>query len=142
MPTPRRRRWPAFRTSSGSPAASPRTAASRRLRSFFPRIRKAYLIGEAAPAFAATLEGKVPHVIAGTLDMRSKLAARDAASAESREPVGAVVAGLRLLRPVPQLRGARRRLPRSGPVDARYRETVGFRLRSFVKALATMTRHT
>jgi UDP-N-acetylmuramoylalanine--D-glutamate ligase len=49
---------------------------------FFPRIRKAYLIGEAAPAFAAELEGKAPHVIAGTMDNALKLAARDAASAD------------------------------------------------------------
>ncbi|HEU0222948.1 MAG TPA: UDP-N-acetylmuramoyl-L-alanine--D-glutamate ligase, partial [Paracoccaceae bacterium] len=37
------------------------------LRPLFPRIAKAYLIGEAAEAFAATL-GDVPHAIAGTLD--------------------------------------------------------------------------
>ncbi len=35
---------------------------------FFPRIRKAYLIGEAAASFAATLDGKVPFEISGTLD--------------------------------------------------------------------------
>src|SRR5437763_10836733 len=38
------------------------------LRSFFPRIRKAYLIGEAADQFAATLAASVPHEINGTLD--------------------------------------------------------------------------
>jgi hypothetical protein len=32
---------------------------------FFPRIRKAYLIGEAATDFALELQGRVPHVIAG-----------------------------------------------------------------------------
>jgi UDP-N-acetylmuramoylalanine--D-glutamate ligase len=55
---------------------------------FFPRIRKAYLIGEAAADFARTLEGKVPHVIAGALENALALAARDAlADASSREPV-------------------------------------------------------
>ncbi|HRO10216.1 MAG TPA: UDP-N-acetylmuramoyl-L-alanine--D-glutamate ligase, partial [Amaricoccus sp.] len=36
------------------------------LRPLFPRLAKAYLIGEAAPAFAATL-GDTPHVVSGTL---------------------------------------------------------------------------
>ena len=48
MPIPPRRRWPASPTFSGSRAASRRPAASPRWRGFFPRIRKAYLIGEAA----------------------------------------------------------------------------------------------
>ena len=39
------------------------------LAEFFPRIRKAYLIGEAANEFAATLEGKVPYEISDTLDV-------------------------------------------------------------------------
>jgi UDP-N-acetylmuramoylalanine--D-glutamate ligase len=51
------------------------------LHGFFPRLRKAYLIGEAAAEFAATLDGRVPHVIAGTLDRAVALAARDAAAA-------------------------------------------------------------
>jgi UDP-N-acetylmuramoylalanine--D-glutamate ligase len=34
----------------------------------FPRIRKAYLIGESAKDFAATLDGKVPYEISGTLE--------------------------------------------------------------------------
>jgi UDP-N-acetylmuramoylalanine--D-glutamate ligase len=54
---------------------------------FHPRIRKAYLIGEAAADFAAELEGKVPHVIAGTMAHALKLAARDAASADVAQPV-------------------------------------------------------
>ena len=77
-PIPRRRRSPASTTFSGSPAASRRPAASRALRGFFPRIRKAYLIGEAAAEFAATLGGGVPHEIAGTLDKALAAAARDA----------------------------------------------------------------
>jgi UDP-N-acetylmuramoylalanine--D-glutamate ligase len=45
---------------------------------FFPRIRKAYLIGEAAPDFAATLAGKVSVDMSGTLDAAVAHAARDA----------------------------------------------------------------
>ncbi len=37
------------------------------LRPLFPRVAKAYLIGEAADDFAATL-GDTPHVVSGTLD--------------------------------------------------------------------------
>jgi UDP-N-acetylmuramoylalanine--D-glutamate ligase len=54
---------------------------------FFPRIRKAYLIGEAAADFAATLQGTTEHEIAGTLDRAVELAARDAANSSAREPV-------------------------------------------------------
>ena len=57
------------------------------LRDFFPRIRKAYLIGEAAEEFAATLGSAVPHEIAGTLDKALAAAARDAETAPAREPV-------------------------------------------------------
>ena len=45
------------------------------LAEFFPRIRKAYLIGEAAADFARTLDGSVPHEIATTLE-RGGLAGR------------------------------------------------------------------
>ena len=68
MPMPRRRRCRAFRASTGSPAACPRKAASSRCAAIFPRIAKAYLIGEAAPAFSATLGEAVPYEISGTLD--------------------------------------------------------------------------
>jgi UDP-N-acetylmuramoylalanine--D-glutamate ligase len=57
------------------------------LSGFFPRIRKAYLIGEAAQPFAAELDGRVPHVIAGTLDQAVALAARDAAAVKLAQPV-------------------------------------------------------
>jgi UDP-N-acetylmuramoylalanine--D-glutamate ligase len=57
------------------------------LAGFFPRIRKAYLIGEAAGEFAATLEGRVPHAAVGTLDRAVALAAADAAAAGLPEPV-------------------------------------------------------
>ena len=57
------------------------------LAGYFPRIRKAYLIGEAADEFAATLDGKVPHVIAGTLDRAVEMAARDAGASGLGDPV-------------------------------------------------------
>jgi UDP-N-acetylmuramoylalanine--D-glutamate ligase len=57
------------------------------LAGFFPRIRKAYLIGEAAGEFAATLDGRVPHAAVGTLDRAVALAAADAAAAGLGEPV-------------------------------------------------------
>ncbi len=50
------------------------------LAGYFPRIRKAYLIGEAAEEFARTLEGRASYVQAGTLDRAVELAARDAAA--------------------------------------------------------------
>jgi len=57
------------------------------LSGYFPRIRKAYLIGEAAGEFAGTLQGKVPFIVAGTLDRAVELAARDAAEAGLSESV-------------------------------------------------------
>ena len=54
---------------------------------FFPRMRKAYLIGEAALDFAAELEGRVPHTVAGTLERAVELAAADAEAADVSEPV-------------------------------------------------------
>jgi UDP-N-acetylmuramoylalanine--D-glutamate ligase len=65
----------------------PKTGGIASLVGFFPRIRKAYLIGEAAPDFAVELEGKVRHVVAGTLDRALALAARDAEAADVKEPV-------------------------------------------------------
>jgi UDP-N-acetylmuramoylalanine--D-glutamate ligase len=57
------------------------------LQGFFPRIRKAYLIGEAAVEFAATLDGKVAYDNAGTLDRAVAAAARDAEASGLRDPV-------------------------------------------------------
>ena len=48
------------------------------LGTFFPKIAKAYLIGEAAPAFAATLGESVPFEMAGTLERAVQDAAADA----------------------------------------------------------------
>ncbi|CAM5316744.1 UDP-N-acetylmuramoyl-L-alanine--D-glutamate ligase [Mycolicibacterium aubagnense] len=57
------------------------------LRGFFPRIAKAYLIGEAAPAFSATLGEAVPYEIAGTLAAAVERAAAEAARDDSGEAV-------------------------------------------------------
>jgi UDP-N-acetylmuramoylalanine--D-glutamate ligase len=57
------------------------------LASYFPRVAKAYLIGEAAEEFAATLDGKVRAARCGTLDAAVAAAARDAAAGGADEPV-------------------------------------------------------
>ncbi|MCF2522573.1 UDP-N-acetylmuramoyl-L-alanine--D-glutamate ligase [Bradyrhizobium sp. G127] len=64
----------------------PKTGGIESLREFFPRIRKAYLIGEAAKEFAATL-GDVPHEISQTLEQAVPQAARDAEASGLAEPV-------------------------------------------------------
>jgi UDP-N-acetylmuramoylalanine--D-glutamate ligase len=58
----------------------PKTGGIGSLAGFFPRIRKAYLIGAAAAPFAAELDGKVAYVMAGTLAHAVEEAARDAAA--------------------------------------------------------------
>jgi UDP-N-acetylmuramoylalanine--D-glutamate ligase len=57
------------------------------LAEYFPRIRKAYLIGEAAPEFAGTLGAGVPHEISQTLDVAVEHAARDALASGLKEAV-------------------------------------------------------
>ena len=57
------------------------------LSGFFPRIRKAYLIGEAAPQFARTLDGKAPYEMSGTLETAVASAASDAAASSAPAPV-------------------------------------------------------
>ena len=65
----------------------PKTGGIESLSGYFPRIRKAYLIGAAAEEFAATLDGKVDHVTAGTLDRAVEEAARDAVASGLDHPV-------------------------------------------------------
>ena len=65
----------------------PKTGGIVPLAEFFPRIRKAYLIGEAAQDFAATLDGKVEHVVVGTLDRAVEAAAKDAEASGLAAPV-------------------------------------------------------
>ena len=57
------------------------------LRPYFPKVERAYLIGEAADAFAATLGDAVPFVRSGTLDKAVAEAAADAARSDAEEPV-------------------------------------------------------
>ena len=57
------------------------------LTEYFPRIRKAYLIGEAAAEFAGTLGDRVPHEMSQTLDVAVASAARDAEASGLADPV-------------------------------------------------------
>ena len=57
------------------------------LEPFFGRIARAYLIGEAAGAFAIQLGSSVDHVQCGTLDRAVAAAAADAANSTAIEPV-------------------------------------------------------
>lgn len=57
------------------------------LTEYFPRIRKAYLIGEAAREFADTLGNRVPHEISETLEVAVVNAARDAEASGLSDPV-------------------------------------------------------
>ncbi|HWZ40058.1 MAG TPA: UDP-N-acetylmuramoyl-L-alanine--D-glutamate ligase [Bradyrhizobium sp.] len=72
-----------FWIAGGKPKAGGITS----LTGFFPRIRKAYLIGEAAPEFAGTLGDRVPHEISETLDVAVASAARDAEASGLHDPV-------------------------------------------------------
>ncbi|HET9715452.1 MAG TPA: UDP-N-acetylmuramoyl-L-alanine--D-glutamate ligase [Pseudolabrys sp.] len=65
----------------------PKTGGIESLAEFFPRIRKAYLIGEAAKEFARTLDGRVTYEIDGELSAAVKAAARDAEASRLSQPV-------------------------------------------------------
>jgi UDP-N-acetylmuramoylalanine--D-glutamate ligase len=52
----------------------------------FPRIRRAFLIGEAASTFAATLEGRVPFSRCGTLAAATEAAQREALAERRGHP--------------------------------------------------------
>lgn len=65
----------------------PKTGGIEALQPLYSRIAKAYLIGEAAPVFAATLGEAVPYEISGTLDAAVAHAARDAAASGRDEVV-------------------------------------------------------
>jgi UDP-N-acetylmuramoylalanine--D-glutamate ligase len=54
---------------------------------FFPRVSRAYLIGEATEEFAAALDGHVLFVRCGTLDKAVAAASADAAASGAPEPV-------------------------------------------------------
>ena len=57
------------------------------LAAYFPRVRKAYLIGDAAAVFARTLDGKASYEVSGTLDKAVEAAARDAVASSAPAPV-------------------------------------------------------
>jgi UDP-N-acetylmuramoylalanine--D-glutamate ligase len=66
----------------------PKTGGIDSLAPYFPRIRKAFLIGEAAAEFAATLQAaEVPLALCGTLERAVTAAAAEAASSAAAQPV-------------------------------------------------------
>jgi UDP-N-acetylmuramoylalanine--D-glutamate ligase len=65
----------------------PKTGGIESLAEFFPRIRKAYLIGEAAAEFARTLDGKVDYEIVEVMSAAVDAATRDAEASGLKEPV-------------------------------------------------------
>ncbi|WP_309085284.1 UDP-N-acetylmuramoyl-L-alanine--D-glutamate ligase [Chelativorans sp.] len=65
----------------------PKSGGIESLRPFFPRIAKAYLVGEAAPVFAATIGEAAPYEISGTIPAAVEHAARDAAGDPAGEAV-------------------------------------------------------
>jgi UDP-N-acetylmuramoylalanine--D-glutamate ligase len=64
----------------------PKTDGVEPLRPLFPRVAKAYLIGEASDEFARTLAGAVPFERCGTLRAATEAAAEDATRSGAREP--------------------------------------------------------
>jgi UDP-N-acetylmuramoylalanine--D-glutamate ligase len=58
----------------------PKTGGIESLADLFPRVAKAYLVGEAASAFAQTLKGHAPTVESGTIDAAVAQAYADAAA--------------------------------------------------------------
>lgn len=57
------------------------------LEPYWPRIRHAFLIGEAAEGFAHSLEGIIPTTLSGTLERAVPAAAEAAAGARGQNPV-------------------------------------------------------
>jgi len=57
------------------------------LEPFYPRIARAYLIGESSGAFAEQIGDAIPHIHCGTLDRAVAQAAEDASRSQADEPV-------------------------------------------------------
>jgi UDP-N-acetylmuramoylalanine--D-glutamate ligase len=55
------------------------------LSDLYPRVARAYLIGEAAEDFARALDGKTPYVVCGDLAQATRAAFADAQAAKARE---------------------------------------------------------
>ena len=68
MRMPPRARWPAIDDIFWIAGGKAKEGGIESLAPHFPRIRKAYLIGDAATQFAHTLDGRVTYEISGTLD--------------------------------------------------------------------------
>ena len=82
-----RRRWRRFADIFWIAGGKPKTGGITGLAEFFPRIRKAYLIGEAADEFAGTLGKACRTRLSETLDVAVANAARDAEASGLPEPV-------------------------------------------------------
>jgi UDP-N-acetylmuramoylalanine--D-glutamate ligase len=80
--------YPKFHWIAGG---QPKTGGIDALQDLFPRIAKAYLIGEAAPAFAQTLAGKAEIAECGTIDAAVAQAYADAEAASQASGQEAVV---------------------------------------------------
>jgi UDP-N-acetylmuramoylalanine--D-glutamate ligase len=65
----------------------PKTGGITSLSGYFPRVRRAYLVGAATDEFATTLDRQVSYVKAGTIDQAVRLAAEDAAREGAAHPV-------------------------------------------------------
>lgn len=66
----------------------PKAGGIESLKNWFPRVARAYLIGEAAPAFAKTLEAAgVPYEIDGTLQTATRSALDQATLSSADDPV-------------------------------------------------------
>ena len=114
-----------FPTSTGSPAASPRPAASRPggLLSAHPQGLSDRRGGSRTSP--ATLDGKAPYVVAGTLERAVAEAARDAGASGADQP-SCCCRRPAPLRPVREFRGARRRVPRTrAQASGRHRAGAG-----------------
>jgi UDP-N-acetylmuramoylalanine--D-glutamate ligase len=70
--------YPKFHWIAGG---QPKTGGIEALADLFPRVAKAYLIGEGARSFAETLKGQAPIVEAGTMDVAVAKAYADASAA-------------------------------------------------------------
>ena len=65
----------------------PKAGGIESLKRHFPKITKAYLVGEAGPSFAAVLGDAVPYEISGTLDAAVERASQDASKDTADEAV-------------------------------------------------------
>ena len=108
-PTRPRRRSLSFHDIHWILGGRPKAGGVEPLRPLFPRIAKAYLIGEASDEFARTLDGAVPFERYGTFERGHRGGGRGRGAVGRARAGGAAFAGLRVVRSVREFRGARRR---------------------------------